>query len=379
MGRKKKNLNPDLLVAIDFGGSATKVVAMIPGGQPILFWMTPEVIELDKDVIQEYEKNKWGEIEPEFCTWVGIKDKYAVVGHLAKVRFLANARLSQLKYELGVYKTLGVLFVLKEKLGLASNFNPALSCLLPPGEYPDADKFEQLLRDKLGLFETPSGALRVKMTHFDCKPEGAGVMSVHRSARGQILKHCVCVLLMMGYRNSSVLVSNRGALSKFQTSDFGMVKLVEGVMARTSGLDASLLPGAIFQAGDEVKSHALLSLVRSRERTRQQQELQEMREAITAARKEYLAAFKSWLSEVLPRKIDEVIFCGGTVDYLLEELKAFFSDDIRLYLHANLHKHEGLQSLANESWRGRFADVYGLFEYLQSCVTTKVEEVKQYA
>ncbi len=69
----------------------------------------------------------------------------------------------------------------------------------------------------------------------------------------------------------------------------------------------------------------------------------------------------SWLSEVLPSKneLDEVIICGGTADYLREELDTVFPTTPIVW-HGGVEIPPNL----NEQWLGnRLADVWALSVY----------------
>jgi len=50
------------------------------------------------------------------------------------------------------------------------------------------------------------------------------------------LKERVCAIAMIGYRNASLLVAQRGDVRPGKTSDLGFIRMVERVVARTSGL-----------------------------------------------------------------------------------------------------------------------------------------------
>jgi hypothetical protein len=69
----------------------------------------------------------------------------------------------------------------------------------------------------------------------------------------------------------------------------------------------------------------------------------------------------NWLKEVLPNnnELDELIICGGTADYLREELDAVFPT-IPIVWHGDVKIPQNL----NEQWLGnRLADVWALSVY----------------
>src|SRR4028119_19599 len=69
-----------------------------------------------------------------------------------------------------------------------------------------------------------------------------------------------------------------------------------------------------------------------------------------------------WINEVLPPDLDEIVFCGGTSEYMKPELRNQFS-------HYSLSWHAGIavpKTLDTDGLGGRIADVYGLFSYFKS-------------
>jgi hypothetical protein len=69
-----------------------------------------------------------------------------------------------------------------------------------------------------------------------------------------------------------------------------------------------------------------------------------------------------WINEVLPPDLDEIVFCGGTSEYMKPELRNQFS-------HYSLSWHAGItvpKTLDPDGLGCRIADVYGLFSYFKS-------------
>lgn len=356
-----------LTLALDFGGSATKIVYATSLDQKArLLCMEPEVAVLARESILEYEGGKLGSSDPENVAWVAVGEQYRAVGYLAQSRFYANAGLSQLKYERAIYKTLAAIWVIKEKLKLSSRLGVAIAVLLPPGEYEDRDRFEKMLRSSLAGYQTPTGRMSVSLKAFNCKPEGGGIYLVHRKKVGEVLKTRVCAIAMIGYRNASVLVSHRGVIGEGKTSDLGFIRMLEKVMSKTSGLSPKRLTPAIVEAGDEVRSAALLRLPRSTTRELRAADVQQIVAAIKSARPEYAKILISWLDETLPLDVEEIVFCGGTADYLRKELNEHY-DRIPLFWNAELVIPKTLDTFGLGN---RLADVYGMFLYFSSLVNT---------
>jgi hypothetical protein len=81
---------------------------------------------------------------------------------------------------------------------------------------------------------------------------------------GQAIKTKAIALVMVGYRNASVLISDKGMVAADgKTCDLGMIRLLEKVVVRTSGQTASQLAPAVVAAGSEISSTPFLCLLRS--------------------------------------------------------------------------------------------------------------------
>lgn len=367
--QKNKSLpTPLIIVALDFGGSATKVIYVKLSGSPYSLYMEPEVAWVPVESINSYAKNNsWntlGATDPENVAWVSVAGSTMAVGYLAASRYYANAALKELKYERGLFKTLAAVWVIKEKLKLPLQFRVAIAILLPPGEFENKKRFETLLKEALANYMTPTGLLNVELVMFKCLPEGAGVYMAHQKKVGESLKRRVCAIVMLGYRNTSLLISNRGAVESGKTSPLGFVRMVEKVVGVTSGQTLERLTPAIAAAGVEPDSRVLQKLVRSKTRENRTSEVQTLIAAIKLARLEYAATLTSWLDNALPDSADEIVFCGGTADYLMKELNDH-------YLGTQLSWNASVAipaALDTHSLGSRLCDVYTLFLYYHGLV-----------
>ncbi len=96
---------PDVIIALDFGGSATKGVYADASLNEKLLLMEPEVISVPYSAIANYEETKLGSAIAVDSAWVSVDGQCYVVGYLARSRFNGNPGLSSLKYERAFPKT----------------------------------------------------------------------------------------------------------------------------------------------------------------------------------------------------------------------------------------------------------------------------------
>lgn len=160
----------------------------------------------------------------------------------------------------------------------------------------------------------------------------------------------------------SYLVSARGAVGKGKTSDLGMVRLVDLVQERTSNYDASRLALSIASSGVSYNRPYFYRIARNREEAARDREVDQLIEAVKLSRFDYARMLSHWINEVLPPDLDEIVFCGGTSEYMKSELRNQFS-------HYSLSWHGGItvpKTLDPDGLGCRIADVYGLFSYFKS-------------
>ena len=363
--QQKNNSSPLLILALDFGGSSTKgIYSTSMQNQTASLVMEPEVVKISNDSVAS---EVLGATEPENAAWVNYMGETFAVGYLAKSRYYANQGLQELKYERAIAKTLAFVWAISQKLKLGQKFQLALICLLPPGEFENRDSFHRNLEAILAGFITSAGKIQVKLTEFKCLPEGAGIYLAYQKKLEQQIKTKTIALVMVGYRNASVLISDKGIVAPDgKTSELGMIRLLEKVVARTSGQNPSQLAPAVFAAGSDISTTPLTKLLKSTSNINKRHELMQIQQAIKLARNEYAAVLTSWLDQVVPRSIvSEILFCGGTADYMRRELNSHYSGTPCLWgLGADIPTQVDSFGLGS-----RLADVYSVFLYFSQQVS----------
>jgi hypothetical protein len=320
---KEKTDVKKVVITIDMGASKTKaIVQEYPEGKPVVLLFDSEVADVAKASIESVQQ----EGSPESRTWVGIGDEYCALGELARRRFGGISQLKELKYELAVPKICGAFWLAKEKLNLGNDVAAYLSILLPPGEVQDKEQLQVRLKDAFRGFDTPAGKMRVKMLRYDAASEGSGIFFHRRRSLGNNMPASMYV--MLGYRNASIFTFRSGSIGAGITSNFGMSWLVNNFTSKTSGLSPDN-PNII-----EVLVEALL-----------------------LARDEYWRVIVRWLRSKMDEDIEELVFCGGTADYIRPEIDAYFQKEgIKVSWHGNIFIPDEISSGIGN----RMADVWAL-------------------
>jgi hypothetical protein len=176
---------------------------------------------------------------------------------------------------------------------------------------------------------------------------------------------------MVGYRNASILLAQRGQVTQRKTSNLGFIKMVELVESRIAGLPSTAqLARAIACAGDKVETRYLSPLAMSSVKEARTDEVLRIVEAINTSRVEYASALCSWLREVLPRQVslDEVILCGGTASYMRTELENHF-DYTEVSWNGGI---EIPQQLKDDELGSRLCDAYGMYSAFKGAIVSSL-------
>ncbi len=355
----------DLTLAVDPGGSYLKGFFTLDSFKPELILMEPEVALVPQQSIEVYEQNKIGSAAPENSAWIEYKGKYQAVGFLARKRFHADLQLQRRKFELALPKVLAMVGALVEKHNLPNGATISLGIVFPWGEYQDRALFRQLIAEALANFRFRGIERSFGLDTFICLPEGGGVLTRGR-APGSSLKEQTVAVVMVGYRDVSVLLVERGDMSSGYTEPLGFARMIESVKCQTSGLNQHQLVAAICKAGKGINPKALAQLVDTSDPAYRDDEISGIRKAIAGAREEYWMMLSGWLRPRVPRSADEVILAGGTANYFRAEFNAMFShskinwcEELEKQLHNNF-----ATQIAAKSLSYRLTDAYGLFFYL---------------
>jgi hypothetical protein len=355
-------MNP-LTLAVDPGGSFLKCFYTLESFKPELILMEPEVATVPLESLQAYEHSKVGSSSPENSAWIEYQGHFQAVGFLARKRFNADLQLQRRKFELALPKVLAIVGAIADKHDLPNDSSIKLGILLPWGEYQDRALFGELITKALAGYRFKGHSKSFVLDTFMCLPEGGGILTRGR-APGSSIKDQTVAVIMLGYRDTSILVIERGEMSKGKTEPLGFSKMIESVMAQTSGLNSHQLTAAICKAGRNINPKALEELA-SVDAAYQEHELATIKTAVTNGRKEYWMMLSNWLKLQVPRDVGEVIIGGGTAHYFRSQLNNLFSN-------ATVNWCENLESqitnnfsqVTAKSLQYRLTDVYGLFFYL---------------
>ena len=370
---------PSVTIAVDFGASLARAIYTINKDDisPKIIFLEPEILEVPKESIENYQKNRQNTGREEDTAWLKLGEVYYAVGFLAKNRFNTLKSLNTLKLDAAIPLILSMLGAIAQKQELGNKFKVTMGILLPWSELKDKDRFHQVIIEAMKSFTFRGEEYSLELELFTALPEGGGLLAKARAPKPnqqlQPVKAVNLAVLMIGYRNSSLLVLEKGELVKGITSDFGFSKMIHRVIELTSGQTEERLIEAVCAIGSKKKpdKRILDRLVRTTRTELKQAEIESLQSAIIDARKEYVVMLTNWIKKEIPFiKINEFLIGGGTARYLKTEIV----ETLHIY-GAQLNWGETLEhriqqtfgnEVNNDELAARLTDVYGLFYKLLS-------------
>ena len=340
-----------LLVAIDFGGSLTKVVASLDGKKIDaykLLTMTPHCVEVtDAQALKS---------EPDFdekSVWLKIGKSSYAVGNFAQAHYSNLLDVQTAKTDTAVQKTCAVIAVLAQVFGLPVSFNVTIACVLPPGELSAKEDYKTDLVSALKDLTVPSGKLKPRLLKVNTLAEGQGVLNYYTAKYG--LGDKTVVTIMSGFRNTSLLLAHQGQAGGRKTSGLGFYRLLQEIEGGYDPIDL-IAPVSEYRATNDPQ--VLRHLLKSTKNP--DRELERLVKAIEAADAKFVGDLSSWIKSNMPPQVDAIVGCGGTFDYLERDLDTFLVDRIKSGVKGlYICKGESLPNAAdNMELRSRFADIY---------------------
>lgn len=350
------NTTPYLQIFLDFGGSGTKVIAKLDDEKPVYFLMPPHYseISLAECCDDHFDENS---------VWFGSDDTRYAVGVLAEQASGSSIKIKKLKVESAQPKALAAIVIAAQKLGVSKKINLSLWIVLPSSEVKQSTIFESELRGFLDKkLISPWGQLQVKLRLFKVEAEGKGILLYHRQ-NIKVIKNTL--ILMLGYRNASFIITQGQVISARSCSDIGFHSFLNKLVSLTSGysIEKLLVPVSRFRI--ENNKLALNSVLRfSIDSPHRQQELIDLMAAIITAERFYIQQILSWLEESLSVNADEIILAGGSASYiwcnLCEKLigRVITSGD-HIHIYDKDHLPPEIAKIKNGE---RFLDVCGIYQ-----------------
>lgn len=372
-----RTAKPHFILAVDFGGSRTKIFYQHRSGQPQLLTMQPEAFIATGESLEQYGRTPAGQMSrmqglDSFC-WVQLLDeegqpdesKIGAVGHLGAQIALYNT-LNVAKNEKAVYKLLGAVWVIQQTLmaegyRIPDDFGVSVLCLLPPDEASFVNDFQDRVESAFSQgFITPTGMLRPQLWGFECKPEGLGVV---RSFVTQHPEHRDATVFMLGHRNATAVLIRDGQPKVFRTSDLGFRACLD-MLHGAHRVSAERLMEVVFEARQRDDFYPYYRVTSYSDPNLKKKAGLELCQEFSKANHAYYARLKNWIDDVLSDdKSTAIVFCGGGTNALgplLEDCRP----DLHQYFGCGIELPDSIK--AGPEHNNRLEDIYSVFESLQA-------------
>jgi hypothetical protein len=396
-----KNQTAHLFLAVDLGASGTKIVGSVSGRPECkALLMKPHCFTVSSRELLPLNPNF-----DEHSTWIEFGEEHYAVGNLAEIKFNATNKLKPAKFTTAVPKICAAIGIFAQKLSLPDKFNLSLSFVLPPAEWEHRNIVIERLKAAIKNLGTPRGKIKVKLLQVNPYPEGMGILLGQNL---EIEKNGIMTVVMLGFRNTSILSSDSGIVNRPHTSDLGFYELLKNIAGKTGYkiedmikpvfdyrrykihiedytgwlVDSqqelaniatsnyskrSLIEADIKKYHEQIKEfklsieEALSGLLRC-SGTDREVELECLTKSIDIATDEYWLKLSGWLEEMMPSQSFTICLSGGTANYFTEELKKImydklsYKDERMMRFHSIVKPPDSLKV-----YNDRFNDIYSLW------------------
>jgi hypothetical protein len=336
---------PDLSIAIDVGGSSTKIVYQSASmTQSHCWYMPPDVEPISQAQLERFFERQagMGKSTPELQAWLTIDDQVWVVGQMAH-HFMPEDRIQEKKYENALYKVLAVVGAILDDDEFATDkpISLRLAMVLPMDEFGDRKRLQAQLQLMLKSFHFRRRRYRVKLDHWLCRPEGAGLMTFYLQKFPKQFAAKSVGFLMLGHRNVTGLRFEAGELMASDSPLLGFAGVLDQVVVATSGIRSGPLSEALVTALREAAKQiyqphqtrhpdwstlpAMKALISVKQPALRQAELAELDRAVQMAIQDYWVRLERWLTKVFPENLEALVIGGGAAPFLQPELEKRFN------------------------------------------------------
>ena len=372
-----------LILSFDAGSSMTKIIYgwIDEENEYVVKYMVmgPEYLILPS-ASGKYMSYDLGMGLPEDNAWVRYQKngKIVVLGRMAR-EYRAMSRLKPLKAEIIIPKIMGIIGAIAEKEDLGQAIELELGILLPYGEMESKEQLIKNLNEKLKSFYFRNKKIIVKMEQVKVYPEASGIAMACNIAERKRFKQTDRAFLMLGHRNTSLLIFEKGSFSsaKSATTNFGFYHFIDKFRSKLSGVERedvlrtiSMNANVVYDWKRENFELENSNILIDFQRIDGGKDLESIKEACQDSLGEYWGLISSWLEEFMLAEIDEIWSCGGASPFVNSQLKAKFpkialfksqTQTGQMWKALGYTQHDYPKELVQENLVERLTDVWGLF------------------
>ncbi|MEN9871596.1 MAG: hypothetical protein RLZZ171_2588 [Cyanobacteriota bacterium] len=358
-----------LIISLDLGASASKgmysIYENIDDTSPKTtetITMEPEIAKVPIELLEEEQAN-FARSSPENVAWIAYKaqdEEGIAIGRAAKKYVLSGEQIESVKYQFATDKCLAFIGVIASKHGISDDIlEIVLNLLIPSDEKQSRQALEKSIRKRLKRFYFRKKLISCRLSEFNLQIEGIGGL-FYRMEQNQECESKIIVVLMLGHRNCSCLVFDKGNFSH-DSIRLGYYDYIQNIKERSIGQKIEDLEYVMPQIEKEPErmDFWLGHLIRGHQCSDREQERLKLTEAITISKGLHWQKVSRWLDRKIPNRLDEILIFGGASRGFKQELtqKFFWAENVDWGEEtSNELEKFGIE----ESMLYRFADVFGL-------------------
>ncbi len=353
-----------LIVTLDLGASASKGAYTIysendrTSNQIEFMTMGSEIAKVPTSILQSaIEINS----QAEDVAWIKSKSKDnegIAIGTFAKKYACKEEQIENVKYEFAVDKCLAFVGAIAYKHGVTELPDIMFNLLIPSDEKESAEVLRKNIAAKIKSYYFKDTLVRGKITSCHINIEGTGGILNrigNRASKGKI------VALMLGHRNCSCLVLDRGNLSHscIRLGYFDYLKSIrENAIGQKFEDLEYVIPRIEKEPEPKIRDKWLNSLIKGTRSSNQKEEKKKLETAIANSRKLHWTKIANWLDTQIPDRLDEILILGGASGSFRKELSEYLWADLS-WCEDVIEELKTIGKL-NEEDLSRYVDVFGL-------------------
>ncbi len=376
-----------LYLSFDAGSSLTKIIYGWIKADGKLFVkylvMTPECLGLTAASASFLSDESGISLGlPEDNAWI----RYSQNGDIfllarMAVEYRARTHLKPLKLKTIVPKILGAIGAIAEKENLGEEIELVLGVLLPFNEINSKQELNNNLITRLDNFYFRDKKITVKLKKLKIVPEATGLAASYSIKHKKDFKQTNQSFLMLGHRNTSFLVFERGSFSRSKSSvtTSGFYDFIDIFREKVPGVERedflNMLETTakinydwqkkVFELENQTFNYDFVKLHDTGK------SLDYLKNALKVSLNEYWSSsISSWMKGCLQPNIDVLWVCGGAAPFILPDIENEFSN-IKIHrprleisdliLALGFKQYDCPTELIEQNLIERMLDVWGLF------------------
>ncbi|QDZ39822.1 hypothetical protein FRE64_07630 [Euhalothece natronophila Z-M001] len=312
---------------------------------------------------------------PEDRCWIKVSEnKDCALGYLAK-KHEGQSQMNQSKFMKAVFKTVGLISAIAAREEITNKtLKVDLTSFLPYSERNNfPDYFEALKEFVKNPIETEFGSINIEFINLVRRVEGQGI---YHSLSPSEKNNKKVAIMMMGYRNVSLVIGERGTIQKGATTDLGMVKLANEIGESEGITNEGILTKFLVEAKTN-EDRALSRLLAKETGYKKAERKERLKKKIAELREDFASQLITWMKDELDQDVDKIVLTGGSAMYFGKQIenqikKNFPWMEIGWNNGLDPEKDLGvIRNLGQTDQYKRYIDVYGEYLYNQAVIAEK--------